>query len=274
MKTLTLSFILFCFLQFVNAQIPDALQGKEVFKNDDVVFHQIDDHTWVGTGHMMSNESLYLVEGEKSALLIDAGTNIKDLDKIVAAITKKPVLLVATHVHPDHTGASINCFVELFVNPGDSAQMKTFMPDYKGRIRFLTDRQIFDLGGRTIEAVFTPAHTPGSTTFIDKNSGYGFSGDSFGSGYLLLSSTFSELLATCETANTVMEKFGIMYFYPGHYYGNNSETRQRISDMITLCHNVLSGKLKGEDNPDRTFGLNRIISGYGMKILYNDSAVK
>jgi hypothetical protein len=36
------------------------IAGKEVAKNDDVPFHQIDAHTWVGTGHMMSNESLYL----------------------------------------------------------------------------------------------------------------------------------------------------------------------------------------------------------------------
>jgi glyoxylase-like metal-dependent hydrolase (beta-lactamase superfamily II) len=148
------------------------------------------------------------------------------------------------------------------------------MPDYKGKIRYMTDRQFFDLGGRNIEAVFTPAHTPGSTTFIDENAGYGFSGDSFGSGYLLLSSTFSELLATCETAKSVMEKSGIKFFYTGHYYGNNPETRQRISDMIAICRDVLSGKLKGEDNPDRTFGLNRILSAYGMKILYNENAVK
>jgi hydroxyacylglutathione hydrolase len=274
MKTLTVYFILFCFLQLANAQISDALQGKEVFKNDDVVFHQIDDHTWVGTGHMMSNESLYLVEGEKSALLIDAGTNIKDLDKIAASITSKKIMLVATHVHPDHTGSSINCFPELFINPADTVQIRMFMPDYKGRIGYLKDGQIIDLGGRMIEVVFTPAHTPGSTTFIDKKAAYGFSGDSFGSGYLLLSSTFSELLASCEKTSAIMSKYGIAYFYPGHYWGNNPETKQRIDDMITLSRDVLSGKLTGDDNPDRTFGLNRILSGFGMKILYNESAVK
>jgi len=31
------------------------MEGKEVFKNDDVVFHQIDEHTWVGSGHMMAS---------------------------------------------------------------------------------------------------------------------------------------------------------------------------------------------------------------------------
>ena len=97
------------------------IEGKEVFKNDDVVFHQIDEHTWVGSGHMMANESLYLVEGSDKAVLIDAGTKIKDLDKIVASITKKPIMLVATHVHPDHTGSAIDYFPEIYINPADTA---------------------------------------------------------------------------------------------------------------------------------------------------------
>ena len=86
----TVILMIFCLSTF--AQMPETqIGGKEVFKNDDVVFHQIDDHTWVGAGHVMYNESVYLVEGSKKAVLIDAGTTIKDLDKIVASITKKPV---------------------------------------------------------------------------------------------------------------------------------------------------------------------------------------
>ena len=96
------AFIL-CFETAAFAQ-QSYLDGKEVFKNDRVVFHQIDEHTWVGTGNRVYNESLYLVEGTDKAVLIDAGTNIKNLDRIVAAITKKPIILVATHVHGDHTG--------------------------------------------------------------------------------------------------------------------------------------------------------------------------
>lgn len=53
------------------------MEGKEVFKHDDIVFHQIDDHTWVGNGHLASNESLFLGEGNEWALLINAGTEIK-----------------------------------------------------------------------------------------------------------------------------------------------------------------------------------------------------
>jgi len=91
----------------------------------------------------MSNESLYLVEGNDKAVLIDAGTRIADLDKAVASITKKPITLVATHAHPDHTGSAINYFPELYINPGDARA--SFMADYKGKIRDLKDGEVIDL---------------------------------------------------------------------------------------------------------------------------------
>ena len=62
------------------------LRGKVVYEDDAVVFRQIDEHTWIGNGHLCYNESLYLVEGSERAALIDAGTRIPDLDKIVAKI--------------------------------------------------------------------------------------------------------------------------------------------------------------------------------------------
>ena len=50
------------------------LRGKVVYQDDEVVFRQLDEHTWIGNGHRVYNESLYLVEGNDRALLIDAGT--------------------------------------------------------------------------------------------------------------------------------------------------------------------------------------------------------
>ena len=75
------------------------LRGKVVYQDDEVVFRQLDEHTWIGNGHRVYNESLYLVEGNDRALLIDAGTVIPDLDKIVAKITTKPVTMILTHAH-------------------------------------------------------------------------------------------------------------------------------------------------------------------------------
>jgi len=276
MKRSLLSILIVLIFQIASLAQPVGVQieGKEVFKNDDVVFRQIDDHTWVGSGHQMANESLYLVEGSNKAILIDAGTKITDLDKIVAAITKIPVTLVATHVHPDHTGSAVNYFPAIYINPADTVGIPQMMPDYKGEVKYLKDGEIIDLGGRTLEVVFTPAHTPGSTTFIDKNAGYGFSGDSFGSGNLLLSTDFSTLIATCEKTGKIMDKYGIKCLYPGHYFGKNAETRQRIADMITLSKDVLSGKVKGQENPRAMLGLNYVVNDYGVRINYGDKALK
>lgn len=275
MKKFLSSFLFFSMISFAAfSQNAPQVPGKEVFSNEDVVFHQIDDHTWVGTGKMMSNESLYLLEGSKRALLIDAGTNIKNLDKIVASITGKPVTLVATHVHPDHTGPSIDVFPEIFINPADTVLMPQFMGKYKGKVKYLKDGEVIDLGGRKIEVMYTPAHTPGSTTFLDKEAKYGFSGDSFGSGNLLLSQTFSTLIATCEKTSAAMAKWGITKLYPGHYFGMNAETKQRVDDMITLSKDVLSGKVKGNANPNGMMGLNLIINAYGVRINYSEKSIK
>lgn len=261
--------------QYAVAQQPASqISGKVVFQNDDVVFHQIDDNTWVGTGHQMANESVYLLAGKNKALLIDAGTNIRDLDKIVAGIAKLPVMLVATHVHPDHTGSAINSFPELWINAADTVNIRQFMANHTCKVRYLIDRQMIDLGGRTVEVIFTPAHTPGSTTFVDKKAGYGFSGDSFGSGNLLLTGTFSTLIETCKKMSTVMKDYGLKQLYPGHYFGNNAETKQRVDDLLSLSKDVLSGKRKGTENPKAMLGLNLSVNDFGVIIRYNEKAIK
>jgi len=248
------------------------IEGREVARTDDVVFREIDAHTWVGTGNQMANESLYLVEGQNRAVLIDAGTKITDLDKIVASITKKPVMLIATHAHPDHTGSAINYFPELYISPGDADS--PFVANYKGKIRYLKDGEVIDLGGRSLLVVFTPGHTPGSATFIDREAGYGFSGDSFGSGNLLLFGTFSMLIDSCQKMLAVMDKYGIKHLYPGHYMGRNLETRQRISDILALSRDVLAGKVKGEANAGGRMGMNFIVTGQGFRINYSEKSLQ
>ncbi len=272
MKKSVLLFNLLVFVQliaFAQGQGPGTqIEGEVVYSGEDVVFHRIDEHTWVGTGHLAANESLYLVEGNDKAVLFDAGTSIADLDKIVASITEKPVMLVATHVHPDHVG-SIDYFPEIYINPADTVNIPQFMPDYQGEVKYLEDGEIIDLGGRQLEVVFTPGHTPGSTTFIDKAAHYGFSGDSFGSGNLLVFTDISTLLVGCEKASAAMEKYDIGFLYPGHYFGSNLETKQRVDDLVTICKDVLSGKLEGEENAGGMFGMNRIINKYGVRVSYS-----
>lgn len=258
-----------------SAQIPQSSYvEKEVFKNEDVVFRQIDEHTWVGNGHLMFNESLYLIEGKEKAILIDAGTKIRNLKQIVSRLTDKPITLVASHVHPDHTGESINDFSTIYINPADTVNIPAFMPNYKGKVQYLKEGEILDLGNRYIEVIFTPGHTPGSTTFIDKEARYGFSGDAFGSGNLLVFTNLSTLLGTCQKVDLYMKQNNIKYLYPGHYMGANKENQERVSNLQTLSKDILSGKRKGEVNPKSDVGLNLVVKDFGVAINYNANAIK
>lgn len=271
-KTIIIGISLLCCAAASFAQTKEEVNYAEkvVYEGQDIIIRQIDEHTWEGNGHLVANETVYIIEGEKSALLIDAGTRITDLDKIVASITSKPVTLVATHVHGDHTGSAINYFPEIWINAADMVNVETNMKGYNGKINYLSDGQVFDLGGRYIEVVFTPGHTPGSTTFFDKEAHYGFSGDSFGSTNLLLTSNFSTLLSTCTRIEKYMEKYGIEKLYPGHYHGTNPETLRRVRDLARMSAEMLDGTRKGTVNPAPSMGLNALIEEFGVKVNYRD----
>ena len=243
---------------------------KEVYSGPDVIIRQIDEHTWEGNGHLMANETIYIIEGRDKAILLDAGTKIDDLDKIVAGITSKPITLIATHVHPDHTGSAINYFPEIWIDAADTPNVPQFMADYKGKINYLEDGQVFDLGGREIEVVFSPGHTPGSACFFDKANHYGFSGDAFGSGNLLLTTNFSTLLATTTRIAAYMEKFGIEKMYPGHYMGANPETLQRVKDLKKISEEMIEGTRKGNVNGQGMMGLNGSVRDFGVNVSYRD----
>ncbi len=240
---------------------------KLVYRDADVVFRQIDEHTWEGNGHLVYNESIYVIEGEDRALVIDAGTSVPHLDKAVAALTDKPVMLAVTHGHGDHVGGAV-CFPEVWIHPADTGMIAGGRNPYKGKINLLEDGQVIDLGGRKIEVLHTPGHTLGSVTFFDKDHHYGFSGDAFGSTNLLLfAGTFKTLINTCTRTAEYMQKNGIEKLYPGHYHGDNPETLQRVLDEKKMSEEVLAGKREGV--PDNANGLNRDLFDYGVHIRYN-----
>ena len=253
-------------------QFKPNYKEKVVYEGPDVIIHQIDEHTWEGNGHLMANESIYLIEGEKESILIDAGTHIPGLRKIVEGITSKPVTLIATHVHPDHTGDAINDWESIWINAADEVNTPMFMKGYPGEKKYLTDGQVFDLGGRKIESIFTPGHTPGSVTFLDRDKHYGFSGDAFGSGNLLITTNLTTQITTCEKMSYFMEKYGIKYMYPGHYMGSNLETPQRVKDIGELCLELRAGTKKGQ--PQEGGMLKNVLSERGVRLNYNDEGVR
>ena len=248
-----------------NAQYPEPF----VYRDGEVVFRRIDDRTLEGNGFQVYNESVYLLEGDDRALLIDAGAWMPHLAETVAKLTDKPVMLALTHGHGDHVGGVIS-FPEVWISPADTSMIGQGARHYGIKMNLLSDGEIIDLGGRQIEVLATPGHTSGSITFFDKERGYGFSGDAFGSTNLLLfTNSFRTLASTLDRTLAYVKANDIKILYPGHYHGDNPETLQRLLDMKRMTQEVLSGKRKGVKE-DAGNGLNSYIYENGVYIRYND----
>ncbi|MCY3413582.1 MAG: MBL fold metallo-hydrolase [Candidatus Heimdallarchaeota archaeon] len=131
--------------------------------------------------------NLYLIIGEKLALLFDTGSGVESLGKIVnSLIDKRELIVLNSHNHFDHIlGNHEFEFVfihqaETVENPIDISFLQPFSCDlynqfeYKipncSDIRFLKGGEIFDLGGVELEVIHTPGHSSGSIClFSNKN---------------------------------------------------------------------------------------------------------
>lgn len=151
----------------------------------------------------------YLVLGKDRGILIDTGTGIGNLSALVTELTALPVSVVNTHTHWDHIGANhqfetIACFnhPECIRKLLEGVNNERLQPSITGDsiwkslpknldpssweippvkpTRLLGDGDIIDLGGgRTLEVIYTPGHSPGSICLLDKKNRLLFTGDTF-----------------------------------------------------------------------------------------------
>lgn len=86
--------------------------SAQVFKNDELTISSLGNKVWVIETY--DNTTMYLVEGDEKALLIDTGTKCKKLDEIIRQITQKPLFVVLTQAYPGCSNACtyprLHCF--------------------------------------------------------------------------------------------------------------------------------------------------------------------
>jgi hydroxyacylglutathione hydrolase len=211
----------------------------QVFKNDDLEISQLKNQAWII--ETSDHATMYILEGNEKALLIDTGTKCDSLDEIVRHITQKPLQVVITHAHHDHAG-NIGFFEEIYMHPGDTVLLQD---TYKGKVNFIEDGYVFDLGGKKIEVRHMPAHTPGSIVLVDKETGSCYTGDAFGSGQVWLQlrpyAPMSTYIASCERMIELMEE-GIQELYCGHYfYLKSALDKSHMIKMRDLAISIKDG---------------------------------
>ena len=233
MKNLKTVLVIFSLLGFSQKMI------GQVFENKDLTITKLESNMWVM--ETSDKTTMYLVEGTQKALLIDTGTKTAELDSIVRLITKKPVEVVITHAHGDHAG-NINFFNEIWMHPADTVLLNK---RYKGKINFVQDGYLFDLGETQIEVSYMPAHTPGSIVLLDRKTGNCYSGDAFGSNHVWLQLKPLSPMQTYVNSCVKMEKLidaGITKIYCGHYpYVKKPYDKSYITTMKHLAEGLING---------------------------------
>lgn len=137
------------------------------------------------------NDKMFLIHGTSKALLIDSGLGRGELARYVSQFTNGlPLEVVFTHNHFDHIGQSnqfIANSVEHIGAEDHAGLVKVLERDniasavIEKQVKSVTNAEQIDLGGDSVEIYLAPGHTKGSLVVLEKNNGYLFTGDSFGS---------------------------------------------------------------------------------------------
>ena len=136
----------------------------------------------------------YLIVGSRRALLFDSGPGLHDIRAVVARLTTLPILALPSHLHFDHVG-NLSRFPDVALPdlPALRKQAKgnrlhlgfyQFLGFVEGFSRpqvsvsewIAPDAQI-DLGGRQLQMLSLPGHTPESVALLDRGANRLFAGD-------------------------------------------------------------------------------------------------
>jgi glyoxylase-like metal-dependent hydrolase (beta-lactamase superfamily II) len=148
----------------------------------------------------------YLIVGEKRALLFDTGMGISDIRKVTVELTRLPVVVLNSHTHNDHVGDNWR-FETVYGMDTDftrqnargsreDAQAEVTPDQICGNLpkgfdtrTYVTrpwkieasrhDGDRIDLGGRSLEIIATPGHTPDAISLLDRANGLLFTGDTY-----------------------------------------------------------------------------------------------
>lgn len=252
---------------------------------------EVGDATWALSDR--GSDTMYLVAGQERCLLVDTGWGVGDLAGLVATLSPLPLMVVNTHGHPDHTFGN-GQFAQVYVHMADEAVVRA-MPsagprewiaenilpkplpaDFSldtwavagaGSLVSIQDGHIFDLGGKTLQVIAVPGHTPGSICLLDRQTRVLFTGDSVlaGTVWLHLSESLP-LRLFHENLRRLQDCKAFDAILPGHADLQTLPLpRTVLDDLVAGIERILTGELVGRE--EKTF------AGDGLRCDFNSCGI-
>lgn len=206
----------------------------------------------------------FLLIGEEKALIIDSGMQTRNAKELARELTDLPIGLFNTHADIDHIGSNGE-FDTVMMNPAELVNYRK--PHISQEILAVYDGDIIDLGGRKLEAIALPGHTPGSTALLDLNSGMLFSGDPIQDGRIFMFGQMRDLAAYILSLKRLEARAGeIAAIYPAH--GSCPVSAAIISKLIAGAEKAERGEITPE--PFEMFGSRGSAYDVGCAVLLCD----
>lgn len=196
-------------------RVPLSDTWFEVYKVAPGVFAIFEPH--------QSEETIgYLILGSRQAVLFDTGMGIGDLKALTAKLTPLPLIVLNSHTHNDHVGSNWQ-FGSVYGMDTDFTRKsaKGTTQDAQAEIapgqvcgafpagfdpgtystqpwkiaKWMHDGDRIVLGGRTLEILATPGHTPDAICLFDRSNGLLFTGDTYYKGTIWIYRPETDLAA-------------------------------------------------------------------------------
>tara|TARA_R110002096_G_scaffold416576_3_gene619580 strand:+ start:21814 stop:22722 length:909 start_codon:yes stop_codon:yes gene_type:complete len=187
----------------------------------------------------------FLMIGTEKALLIDTGMAFGNIKLNIEALTDKPVIVVNTHSHYDHVsnnhrfdtiyGRDLAFTAKNSSGHPKATWQNAIQPSaVSGKLpkcftydtyeskgfkisKYISDGDVIDLGGRKIEILTTPGHTPDGMLFFDRAAGLLATGDTFYPSTLWAhraDANFKDYIASAKRMAEMEAE--VKYILPGH----------------------------------------------------------
>jgi glyoxylase-like metal-dependent hydrolase (beta-lactamase superfamily II) len=248
-------------------------------------------------GHVNS----FLIQGTGSAILMDTGLGVANIRKVAEQLTDKPLLVVNSHYHFDHSGGN-RLFEKIAIHRIGSDLLQKPAPDglaegymeYTSRLlaawgpykeaddlyfhlltaerlvrplpddfdpatyvivptkptRLLEDGDELDLGGRRLQVMHTPGHSPDCICLLDAQNGLLFGGDTINTGPIYAQLEDSDLKAfAASTARLAALRDSLRRVFVCHFMRMENEP-SLLSEIAEGFRRLVAGDVEFRDNID------------------------